>query len=432
MEELIGRAAETGAQFEIYSCSSGSREVRIENSALKDAESNLSSGVSLRLLRDGLSGFAYTKNLADPRDLVQNALASLKAGVEAQFSFPGTKEFKKLQTYSEKAELITAEALLAECFRARDLLAKRAKGQINTGALVTTGSCRLLNSSGTDLAWKESSMAAYGSLISGGGDSYTAAAAGLAFTGVPDGGLEAAAALFEAGRAEVRPGTGRQNVLFMPEALHTLLWRVQSGASGQSLFNKTSPLAGREGEKIAAAVLTLRNNPLNDSLPGARAVDDEGVPCADFPVIEKGVFKGFYYDLNYAAKAGAKPTGNGFRRAMWGGDAVAMRPVPYLGHLYFDKGEKTFDELLKELGTGLVVFGALGAHSGNIPNGDFSIGLAPGLCVENGRITGKAKDTMVSGNIYDLLPRAAAVGCESSAAFGNNPPVLFEGVDVAG
>lgn len=108
-----------------------------------------------------------------------------------------------------------------------------------------------------------------------------------------------------------------------------------------------------------------------------------------------------------------------------------MRPQPYLGHLCFDKGEKKFHDLLKEMGKGIVVFGTLGDHTGNIPNGDFSIGLSLGLCVENGRIIGKAKDTMVSGNIYEIMKRVIAVGSESDPVYGNNPPVLFAGADVS-
>jgi hypothetical protein len=38
---------------------------------------------------------------------------------------------------------------------------------------------------------------------------------------------------------------------------------------------------------------------------------------------------------------------------------------------------------------------------------------------------------MVSGHIYDVMKRTVAVGCENDPVFANNPPVLFEGVDVA-
>jgi hypothetical protein len=43
----------------------------------------------------------------------------------------------------------------------------------------------------------------------------------------------------------------------------------------------------------------------------------------------------------------------------------------------------------------------MGAHSGNILNGDFSIGLSPGLYVERGEILGQVKNVMVAGNIFD-------------------------------
>ncbi|MFA6433945.1 MAG: metallopeptidase TldD-related protein [Elusimicrobiales bacterium] len=433
MKNLVEYAAETGAEFEIYSCSEEFKGVKIENSELRELTSDMHSGVSLRLIKGGISGFAYTKNLNDPRELVQNALTSLKGGVEAGFSFPEPGKLKKLRACSEKAERITAAMLLEECGKMRDFLAKRTKGQINASASAGASSYHLVNSKGTDLAWDESSMTACSGLVSEGGDELYGFATGVDFTSLAESKMAAVAELFEAGRKEVRPKSGRHNVLFMPDAIHTLLWRVQSGASGQSLYQRTTPLAGKEGEKIFSEILTLRNNPLNDAIPGARAVDDEGVACVDFPVVEKGVFKGFYYDLNYAAKMGVKPTGHGFRRMpLWGGgDVVTLRPQPTLTHLYFDKGAKTFIELLKEMGTGIVVFGALGAHSGNIPNGDFSIGLAPGFYVENGNISGKAKSTMISGNIYDMMKRAVAAGCENDPAFANNPPVLFEGVDVA-
>jgi PmbA protein len=431
MKSLIDCAGRAGAEFEIYSRSSETKAVSIENSELKDVKSCLTSGVSLRLIKNGRSGLSFTRNLTDPEVLVENAMASLRAGVEAEFSFPCTKTQAKLRTYSEKAGQITSDELLAECFRTRDLLARKAEAQVNASAQLFVSECRLTNSAGTDLTWKESSVEKYGSLVSAGGSAYAAGDTGFDLLPMPEASLLNVARLFEADQTEIRPEAGKQKVLFMPCAMNTLLWRVQSGTSGQSLHQKISPLAGRIGEKVFSEILTLRNNPLNDSIPGARSVDDEGVPCSDFPLIDRGVFKGFYYDLNFAAKTGSVPTGHGFRRSMWGGDPVILKPQPYLGHLYFDRGENSFDALLKEMGKGLVVFSTLGDHTGNIPNGDFSVGLSLGLCVENGRIIGKAKDTMVSGNIYDIMKRAVAVGSESEPAYSNNPPVLFDGVDVS-
>jgi len=431
MKDLIECAGRTGAEFEIYSRSLETKAVNIENSELKGANSDMSSGISLRLVKNGMSGFSFTRNLIDPKGLVDNAVASLAAGVEAKFSFPRTRECPKLRTYSDKADGISSEELLVEGFRMRDLLVKRVKAQVNTRVGLFISESRIINSAGTDITWKESSVEKSGSIVSGGGSTYSVADCGFDLHPMPEASLENITRLFEADHVEMRPAPGKHKVLFMPRAMNTLLWRVQSGANGQSLHQKITPLEGKTREKIFSDILTLRNNPLNDAIPGARAVDDEGVPCADFPLVDKGIFKGFYYDLNYAAKTGVTPTGHGFRRSVWGGDPILMRPQPYLGHLYFDKGEKTFNDLLKEMGKGIVVFGALGYHTGNIANGDFSIGLSLGLYVEGGRIIGKVKDTMVSGNIYEIMKRAVAVGCDSDPAYANNPPVLFDGVDVS-
>lgn len=431
MKKLIECAAGTGAEFEIYSRSQETTAISIENSELKGADSNMSSGVSLRLVKNGRCGFSFTRNLMDPAGLVENALASLKAGVAADFSFPAMKSCAKLKTYSEKVARVTSEELLTESFRIRDLLSRRAKAQVNVSAQLLVSEFRLVNSAGIDISWQESRVEKYGSLVSGGGSTYSAGDCGFDLLPMREAALEDVARLFEADHAEIRPEPGKQKVLFMPSAMNTLLWRVQSGANGQSLYQKTTPLADKIGKKIFSDIITLRNNPLDDSIPGARSTDDEGVACSDFVLVDKGVFKGCYFDLNYAAKTGFAPTGNGFRRSMWGGDPVILRPQPYLGHFCLDKGEKTFDALLKEMGKGIVVFAALGDHTGNIPNGDFSIGLSLGLCVENGRIAGKAKDTMVSGNIYDIMKRAVAVGCESDPVYANNPPILFDGVDVS-
>ncbi len=431
MRDLIDRAASTGAQFEIYSRAAETTAVIIENSELKGAESSMSSGVSLRLVKNGMSGFSFTRNLADPAGLVANALSSLMAGVEAKFTFPETKNCADLRTCSEKAAEISSEDLLAESLKLRDTLSKGTSAQVNASAQLFISEYRLINSAGTDIAWKESSVEASGSLVSPSGSTYSAAARGFDLVPMQEASLANVKHLFEADRVEIRPASGKHKVLFMPCAINTLLWRVQSGASGQSLEQKITPLAEKIGKKIFSDILTLRNNPLDDRIPGARFTDDEGVRCSDFPLVEKGIFKGFYCDLNCAAKTKSAPTGHGFRRSIWGGDPLMMRPQPYLGHLCFDKGEKKFHDLLKEMGKGIVVFGTLGDHTGNIPNGDFSIGLSLGLCVENGRIIGKAKDTMVSGNIYEIMKRVIAVGSESDPVYGNNPPVLFAGADVS-
>ena len=305
MNKLRGLAAATGAEFEIYSRSVESKKIDIENSQLKDAQSAMSDGVSLRLLKDGMCGFSFTGDLKDPEALVNNALASLKSGVGEEFLFPGNKIFPRLKTFSEQAASVTSENLLEEAFRIAGGLRNRSLAQINASVKLSVIETRIFNSSGTDISWKESFVDKTGAIVSPGGAKYVAGESSFGLTRMSESLLEAVAGWSEADKTEIRPVPGKRNVLFMPSAMDALLSRIQSGCSGQSLHQNTTPLAGRIGEEVFSEKLTLRNNLLDDSFPGGRFADDEGVPCSDFVLFEKGVFRGFYFDLNYAAKAGS-------------------------------------------------------------------------------------------------------------------------------
>jgi PmbA protein len=81
---------------------------------------------------------------------------------------------------------------------------------------------------------------------------------------------------------------------------------------------------------------------------------------------------------------------------------------------------------------GIVIAGVMGAHSGNILNGDFSIGLSPGIYVEGGEIVGRVKDAMVAGNVFDTMNHIIELEDTLHPASGGMfPAILFDGVSVA-
>ena len=90
MEKLLELAKKVVDQAEVYSLEETADTVRFENAILKDIESKTQSGISLRVIKDGKLGFAYTKNLLNREELLGNALDSLRGGVEALFDFPET------------------------------------------------------------------------------------------------------------------------------------------------------------------------------------------------------------------------------------------------------------------------------------------------------------------------------------------------------
>jgi PmbA protein len=432
MERLLTLAKAVSDQAEVYSRDVRRNGVRFDDGKLHDVQTTLQSGVSLRIVKDGKLGFAYTRNLVDREELLENALASLAGGVAADYELPRTEGLPELPTYDPAVEEITSASMVEELTRIADSLRARADGEIRLAAETGVTEVRLANSHGTDLSARTGGFVVGGGLvIPGSGTGFARAHDARRFEPWPGAYLEEVVSLYLASRKDAKPAGGRMKVLFMPMSLIALVWRLQSGTSAKSVYEGISPLAGKVGERIFDAKLTLCDEPRHPEHLEARPFDDEGTPCDRFPLVEDGVLRGFYNSLEYAKKLGVPPTGHGWREAMWSRDPVAVPPAPFVLNLRCVPGEHSFAELVSMMDRGLILEGTLGAHSGNIPNGDYSVGASPGLYVEDGVIVGRVRDAMVAGNVYDTLRSVAAIGDSPRHSFlGRLPPILCDDVNV--
>jgi len=402
MERLLEIARKQADAVTVFGMSSAADNVMFDNARLKSADSHLNSGTALTVVKDGKQGFAFTRNLIDREGLVRDALAALAGGVESAGDLPQPVKLPQLDT---AAEQVGGNSLLVdECRRMTDHLSSRVKGQVNVAASRMTDEQRVLTSTGVDARCLSTNYGAHAAVL------YPGTHAGIArgfsakaFTPFPEKDLQFIADTYNASGKEVKAVSGRTRVLFLPFSVWALVWRLGEATDAKNAYEKVSPLVGRIGEQVLSEKLTLKDEPLNDSLPGARAFDDEGTPCRNLTLFERGVLRAFYNDRFYAHKTGTEPTGHG-----WRGD-VTTRPEPSLAHLRLVPGEHSFEEMLKLMGRGVIAVMPLGAHSGNRLNGDYSIGLAPGLWVEDGAIVGMVKDSLVAGNVYDDLKKVIAV-----------------------
>lgn len=434
MEKLLEMARKAADQAEVYACDQATDMATFQDAKLHDISTNFLSGVSLRIIKGGRLGFAYTRNLIDRQELLDNALRTLEGGVEATFDLPAPAAAKKLNTYDPAVKALSGADLVEEAGRICGTLKGKVDGELMSVAYTSREHIRIMNSKGSHLAIQSSEG---GSLCEifypGSGSGFGCSHKARALSAMPQERLDQAAWLYSAGRKTVEPRGGRMKVLFMPNSLIVLLWRLATGLSGRSLYEKISPVAGKLGQRLFCEKLTVVDDPLDGRFPGARACDDEGVACAPLTLVDQGVLKNFYYDLNYAQKLGTASTGHGYRTGQWGGDPITLKPGPALTHLFIRPGAASLEKLIGMMDRGIIVEGALGAHSGNIPNGDYSIGVSPGLYVEDGQIVGRVKDAMVAGNIYQTLKEVVELGDSLQPSFGGAwvPPILCDGVSVA-
>lgn len=433
MEKLLEMANKSNDAAEVYSLEHTMNLINYENGRLKNIRSRIHSGVSLRIIKDGLLGFAYTKNLTDREELMNNALGTLKGGVKVAFEFPYAKDIPALDTYDASVESLTNTQIVNECDRICENLSAQADGQINVIAGNGLNTIRIINSAGTDMSLKLSRYYCAASMLFP--HSYAAIHKlhyAKKFEKFPQEHLEYVSRMYKQTRPEVQIKGGRYKVLFMPESINVLLSRLMKATSGQTVYQQESPITDRIGDKLFDAKLSVYDDPLNDMRPDARPFDDEGTPTQVLPIVEKGVLKNFYYDLNYAAKMKTAPTGHGYKTAAWSSETIASVPYPAPMHPTVRPGNVSFTDMLNMMDKGVIVCGALGAHSGNVTNGDFSIGLSPGIYVEKGEIKGRVKDAMVAGNIYDIMTDVLAIeDMVHATPRGRFPAILLDNVSVA-
>jgi PmbA protein len=138
-------------------------------------------------------------------------------------------------------------------------------------------------------------------------------------------------------------------------------------------------------------------------IPGSRPSDDEGVPSRRLPLVEKGVVGTFLYDLQTAGLAGTKSTGSGER-------SLGTLPSPSAGVLLVGEGDMTLEDMIAGIDEGIIVEALLGAGQGNVLGGDFQANVLLGYKIEKGRVAGRVKNVMVSGNAYKALNNLIAIG----------------------
>jgi PmbA protein len=219
--------------------------------------------------------------------------------------------------------------------------------------------------------------------------------------------------------------TGNLPVIFTPDGLASaLISPLMAGFNGKMVLEGASPLGNKLGQHVFDNKFNLYDDATIAFRPGSRPFDDEGTASESLLLVEAGVPQNFFYDLKTAALAHKKSTGHGGRGA--------GLPSPSPSSFIIKEGDTSPEDMLSDIEEGLYIEALMGATQGNVLGGDFSGNVLLGYKIEHGKITGRVKDTMVFGNVYDLLKNIAAVGSDSRWVSGRLkvPSVYFPGISV--
>ncbi|MFN3843543.1 MAG: metalloprotease TldD [Rehaibacterium terrae] len=191
---------------------------------------------------------------------------------------------------------------------------------------------------------------------------------------------------------------------------------VGHGLEGDFARKGTSTYAGRVGQRVAAAGVTIVDDGTLAGRRGSLNVDDEGTPTRCTVLIEDGVLRGYMQDTLNARLMKVAPTGNGRR------ESFAHLPMPRMTNTYMLPGAHDPAEIIASVDKGLYAVN-FGGGQVDITSGKFVFSASEAYLIENGKVTRPVKGATLIGNGPEAMTRVSMVG---------NDLRLDEGVGVCG
>ncbi len=204
-------------------------------------------------------------------------------------------------------------------------------------------------------------------------------------------------------------------ILFAPEVARGLVSHFISAISGGALYRKASFLQDTVGQQLFPDWVRMSESPFIPRGPASTAFDAEGIATCERDIIRQGVLNGYVLSSYSARRLGLETTGNA------GGTH----------NLIVEPGQFSAQELMKEMGTGLLVTEVMG-QGVSIVTGDYSRG-AGGFWIENGEIQFPVDEVTIAGNLKDMFMCIESIGNDVDKRSGiQSGSILMGKMTVAG
>ncbi len=224
-------------------------------------------------------------------------------------------------------------------------------------------------------------------------------------------------------RGASKPPTGAYPVVYDERVAGQLIGHLLSAVNGLAVARGATFLRDAMGAAVLPAGLSLTEDPTLPRISGSRPFDGEGLPVSARDIVADGVLRSWVLDLATARKLGMESTANASR-------GTSAPPSPTVTNIRLTQGTVSRDDLLAQMGTGLLVTSMIGS-SVNATTGDYSRGVG-GFWVENGVIVRPVNECTVAGNLRDMLLTVRPANDARRHVGRQVPSLLVEGLTIAG
>jgi PmbA protein len=416
--ERVAAQAGAGEQVEAYVARAHDTDVKVFDGEVESLSSAETEGVGVRVVQGSRQGFAYAGSL-DP-EAVAEALAEARdnAGFGSDDEYLGLPDpdgvpAVELDLYRADLAGVAADDTVAralEVERATRAADSRIRGVETAEYGDAAVEAAVASSTGVRAHVRRTVCSVYAYALAGEGPE-TQTGYGYSVGRHPDELDVAKAAGMAAERATQmlgakQPASRKITVVLDPLVTAQFLGVLSAALSGEAVLKGRSMFADRVGEAVAASRFTLTDDPTNPDAFGASPFDAEGLATRRNVLVQDGVLLGFLHDTYSGRRSGAASTGSAVRAGFKSTPGVGPRALSLV------PGEKSQEELLGEVGEGLLVRSAIGLHSGANPvSGDFSVGVE-GLMVRNGSVAEPVREATIASTLQRMLKDVSAVGSD--------------------
>lgn len=357
-------------------------------------------GYGIRMNIDGRTGFSFCNDISMLDSVIDYARETARYGEKEEYELPAMQSIPQVETFDDNIFKKDTQYYIHTLQSVVDTIrSEYSDCMVDVGLGCVDGYVHLVNSSGFDCGYRYSRQ---GSTIS-------------ALRILPDGSrvqiyesitwhsdfnikelVERIIWKLRFSERTVKMPFGNYFVIFTPKAFGQILGVVLQGLSGRSIERGVSRYIGRFGEKIFGKQLTVYDNPLIDFAPGSYPFDDEGIPAQNKTIIENGCVKNYIAHLQSAYLLHIQPTGNASR-------GHATLPNESFSNIVMEPGTKSFQEMIQQMGTGIIIDQFIGFGQSNTLMGNFSANLDLAWLVVQGEVKGRLTNSMVSDDVTAML-----------------------------